>query len=519
MDRKLLLLLVFWLTASPALAQVLTTDLPAVPTETYAVTVKMTWPQPAQVQIEEPPGELVLRFDRPLDYEAFAALAPRISRWAPGLFLGYDSLVLRLAPQVQPLVLVEDGVVVLKLALPRQNLADFEETQPQPDARLRLHLLKANLLWSTGETWAASQLLEQLLQQNLQNVEILTAQSVVESRQGRWRRASLAVDQARRLEGAETRGDLPVLGSEHAPRMAALWLHDTEDGGTQRDGLRLQGHVFLAAGLRVLLGYELAKLDADAGTPLGAQLGTDGTLSHLGALGLRYDGLSGSWLMARGTATVDGAGAVLEGELWDRLGGTRLVLGWAEPRWDLPTLAAIGATRDALGLVRTLRAWRALGRALHGEVSGQLGLHLERWRAGRDDAEVTDLMGQFSLLYTTWFAKPRFFVSYTAQHLEPLDRQLGSVNSPQVLTAIFQQNQVHSFQAGAQLPLWRWLSVEAFGGYALSVWSNNGALYGGSINWQPPSGLRASIRYQRALTSIGSAHFASNLLASLGWTF
>ncbi len=70
---------VAWLAPAAANAQMIATDLPAAGDPGPAATLTLAWPQPAAVAVESPHGELVLRFDQAVEYEAFAALAPRIA--------------------------------------------------------------------------------------------------------------------------------------------------------------------------------------------------------------------------------------------------------------------------------------------------------------------------------------------------------------------------------------------------------------------------------------------------------
>jgi len=501
----------------PALAQVVSTNL-ADRRDPATVEVHLHWPQPARCEVEQTAEELVLRFDQPVDYDAFGTLAPRLSHWVTAAFFGYDSMALKLAPGVRTSVEVRNGSILLKLTATE---ADSQATQEMPETatptaatqvKARLQRLKAELLWSTGDAWEASELLAQMQRDKPQDVELLAVRSVVETRLGRWRLASAHLDRAAELQHLERRGDWPVRGSEHAPRAEAAWLRDRIDGGVGRDGLRLAGHTFLHPGLRLALGYEFAALPPVSGPVQMTQLIT---------AGLRQDFENGSWLALRAGGNQEQGGVVAEGESWDAWGATRLTLAYRELRWDLPVLASLGARRDGIGATRTLRSWSSLGRALHGDISGQIAVHLERWTAEHETGPLSDLLTLASLRYVSWYARPRLSLAWSAQHLEILEHETGAVSPHRgkALAAALVRNQIHLLTVGAQLPIWRWLSADVLAGHALSVWGQDAAQFGAGLAWQPPTGFRIAVRYQRGLVPGGYDAVSSNLLVTAGGAF
>ncbi len=512
------------LLATPAFAQMIATNLD-LPRDPGTVEVELAWPQPTRCEVKQTAEELVLRFDQPVDYDVFRTLAPRIATWVNSASFGYDSMVLQLTPGTRAAVTGRDGKVVLTLTanlsdvqanpeLPQTATPTATATAP-PSARDRLLRLKAELLWTMGDAWEASELLAQLAQDKPNNVELLAVRSVVETRLGRWRLASADLDKAARLQGLEGRGDLPARGSEHAPRVETTYLHDRIDGGVGRDGVRTTGHAFLLPGLRLTLSHEIDRF-------LYPSFPHDSGLDMVFTAGLRQDFQSGSWLALKAKSDFSQVGVVAEGGLWDPWGGTRLTATWHELFKDLAGFLGYYGWRDAVGATRTLRSWSDLGRTLHGDITGQIGIHLERWTNPNDTGPVSDLLGLASLRYVSWYAKPHLSVTYSAQHVQILEHEPVGGKSPfpdHYLASLIVRNQIHVLTLGAQLPLWRWLSVDALGGYAVSVWGEDAAQFGGGLAWQPPTGFRAAVRYQRGMVPGGYGAVSSNLAVTAGGAF
>lgn len=513
-------LLLFLLSANVS-AQIVSVDAPQA--DASSVVLTLYWPQPAQATAELDRQEWVIRCTQPLNYEAFAQVMPRLQKWVISAFFGYDSMVFTLAPGATVQATNTAGKVQLRLqstqvtAPPRDDSA--QAVTGDEHAARRLQFLKATLLWSFGQTWQASELLEQMRQVDPKNSDILNAQGVVEQRQGRWRAAAEALDRANTLQGIENRRDLPPRGTEHAPRVLAEFAHDEQSGQVTREGLRLNGHAFLAAGVRLSFGYEFAQLQAPTGSLLAAALPSGELTDHLGILGLRYDAPSGSWLGLRLSGTSNQVGLGVHAELWDRFGATQLSATAAETRWDLPSLAALNATRDGVGVARSVRAWNSLGRALAGDITLQMAGYLERWTSQRDPSTVSDMLLSGGVQYATWWTKPQIFFGYAVQHLQPLDDAPAPSAPRHELSTIIVKSHFHLLSGGARYLLWRWLSVSGFGGYGLSYFSDNTAQFGGELAWQPPSGLRGTVRYQFGVSPESYGNATSTLRIGVGATF
>jgi len=476
----------------------------------------MSWPAPVIAEVKERRGEIVLRLDQPINRSAFIALAPRIGRWVKNIQLGYDSVVIQLATKVTAQVFQTKGKILVKLSGRRGSSST--PTSGKRAARHRLAFLKAVLLWSMGEIWQAAHLLEEMGRKRPKNIEILSARSVVENRQGRWRKSSSLLRRANKAQGLPSRGMLPIRGSEHAPRAQLSWYRDDQEDGTAGNGMVVSGHGFVSPGLRLYLGYQYAEVNGQDGSPLAALLDDGGQSSHLLRFGGRQDLMDGSWISAGAIGTPQPSGAVVHGQLWDRWGATGLSLTFREPRWQLPVLVGLGAIRDAVSITRTLRSWRHLARPLRGQISARTSVQLERWRVSGANSALTNMTASGSLLYLSWRARPRLWAEYTIWHLQPLTADSGEAGHT-VLVAAFARSHMHTLIMGAQYPLWQWLRAEAFLGYSVSYWNRNAAQFGGSLSWSPPDGLQAFARYQRVVRPSTYGTMTTKLTIHAGSTF
>ncbi len=497
-------------------AQLITTDLAPGLANARAVVITLTWPEPVVAEVEHRFDEMIFRLDRPLNQGAFSALAPRISKWVRNVLLGYDSVVVQLAPQVTANVAQSKGKIVIQLS------AQTPEAPPaQGDrntARDRLAFLKAVILWSIGEISAAADLLEKMGNAHPKNIEILAARSVVETRLDRWRRASILLHRAKSAQGLPSRGMLPVLGSNHAPHALVKWHDDRQEDGTIRQGMAVSGHGFMSAGLRMRAGYQYADVNAAPDAALRSFLDVKGHSSHLVTLQVRHDRTDGSWLGATLLGSPTPAGLRLQGERWDRWGSTNLSMSIREPRWELPVLIGLRAVRDALSVTRKLRSWSQLGRPLRGQITARMGLQLERWKLSGADESMVDLLASGSLLYVSWRAGPRLWAEYSVIHLQPLTTDTGDIHHA-TLVATLKQSHMHSLNIGAQQPIWNWLQMEAFGGYSLNYWDRNATQFGASLSWMPPSGFQLVARYQRVMQPATYGAMTAKLTIHAGGTF
>ena len=493
--------------AQPLWAQLVTSDHQPAAGPTSAVKLTLAWPQPVTVVSQMPPGELVLRFDQPINYDAFAAVVPRLSAWVSAAFFGFDSLVLKLTVGCTAEVTLVDGKVVVHLSLPHTGHTEVAATAPTA-GRVRLRRLKADVMWATGQTWQAAEILDQLSQENPDSPELLAARSVVATQLERWRQASEHLDQAARLQNHASRGHWPIRGSEHAPRSMVEMVRDSQTGVGDRLGLRASGHTFLAAGLRAGAAYEWAHM---------ATLSAD---RHIGSVHLRLDGRSGSWCAARGGAS--GADLFAGGQcgLWSTLGTTTLSANFAEPRMDLPAFASLGLTRHELGVSQSVRSLSSVGRALAGEVSAQFNAGWQQWTAS--SAQSHGIAAGAAVQYTSRRARPRITAAWLVQHWQPLS---GSAADPVQsstgggFASLLSRFHVHTAALGVQVPLWQWLMADVHGGYGINAFGSNSVVFGGGIGWTPASGPRASLRYQSGMVPTGAGATLASATAALGWAF
>lgn len=506
---RLALVTTLWsclLLASPAEAQLVN-----VAATGDSAVLTLAWPQPATVEVEANDArELVLRFDQPVQYDAFAAALPQVARWVAGAFFGYDSLVLTFAPGASGGAQVRDGKIEVTLQIPAKGGDVAAEPPPSDEARKRLRQLKANLLWSKGQAPAALDLLGELLREYPNDKALLAARGMVATRMELWRLASALVADAQVASGPQRARNWPLRGNEHAPKVAAAVTADRQGGAAERIGVRASGHTFVADGVRLGAAYEGAAVHSEPGQWL-AQNGVADRQRHQAQLLLRADGLGGNWCAARGGVAGLQPTVGAECALWSTLGATALAATWDEPRWELPVFAGLGVSRSSIQLSQNFRSFGDAGRNLSGELSGRLAVGFESWRAGGTQSALS---AQGQIQFVSWRARPRWTAAWSFQHLQPLGTG-GSAALAQVLPRFH----LHNLVGGVQWNLWQWLTIDAYGGYGLSLWGANAVQFGGGIGWAPAAGVQASVRLQQGLVPSAIGSTSTALVASLGHTW
>ncbi len=456
------------------------------------VAVTLTWAGPVQVTSATRAGRTTLSFSRVLDVASLRALGPQLHPWVTGIHVASSALTLVVAPHARVVARADGNVVHLWVGPARAG----PQAPTAVDPRARLKLLKAALLWSTGDPWGANRLLDELLRASPKRGDLLAAKSVAERRLDRWRRASEALDAvpgARRTPGA------PPAGSAHAPRVDVVGVHQRQGDTLLRRTLAVTGHGFVTSGVRLATRAEVGGTDLP------------GTRFR-GALTLRHDLRSGSWWSVTGFGAPEQSGGRATVSLWDRLGRTELRAGRGEARWDLPSLMRLRTSRDAVTLRRTLRALGPLGRLLRGNVTAEVSVALERWQAGTET--LRDVFASASLRYVSWMARPQLEAGWTVLWLRPLNAPA----TPQgALAVTLAKTQIHLLTGGLRVPLWRWWSVAGFVGYGFSVHGEDAVQAGVSTAWEPPSGLTLSASYRRGVDPASYGLALDGAQAQIGW--
>lgn len=170
---------------------------------------RLSWDRNVTVDVEQDGRELILRFDRSLGEVDLASLQQAFPGLIESARYGYDSLVVRVAPQVEQSVLVRKRSVSVRLTV-RQS----EEplcTQGQLSAPARLRYLAAVAQLELGQLDAARAELDALREECPGSGDVHAASGRLEERAGRW---YLALDH---YENARAAGF-----TQHEPAEASL---------------------------------------------------------------------------------------------------------------------------------------------------------------------------------------------------------------------------------------------------------------------------------------------------------
>jgi hypothetical protein len=284
--------------------------------------VLIDWPEASGATLRQEGREVLLSFLRatpPIDAEALLDCAAGLLE---GVSLGYDTLLLSLAPDV---ILSQTEVGIgLRLVLqrspevvpegPRIAAGSVPETEPSAEeggsslnaprprspAELRLRLLEAQLLAQTGQLSEARARFEALRQEMPDSPEPLAGSAGLAQRTGRWRQALGLYQTALLLDPGEQdlTSAIDAIERTAGRRLRAdIEYRETQGGlGTGRATAvigGLSGQQPFGDGWRLGFNAEFADVDA---TQVQRRDGTVGPFSGLrerSELFLQYDSLGG----------------------------------------------------------------------------------------------------------------------------------------------------------------------------------------------------------------------------------
>lgn len=169
----------------------------------------LSWDSAVTVDVEQDGRELILRFDRSLGEMDVASLQQAFAGLIESAQYGYDSLVVRVAPQVEQQVLVRKRSVSVRLTVRPSEEPLCPQGQLSAPARLRYLAAVAQL--ELGQLDAARAELDALREECPDSGDVHAASGRLEERAGRW---YLALDH---YEHARAKGF-----TQHEPAEASL---------------------------------------------------------------------------------------------------------------------------------------------------------------------------------------------------------------------------------------------------------------------------------------------------------
>ena len=374
--------------------------------------VLIDWPGGSVATLRREGREVLLSSPRALPSIDGQALMDCAAGLLEGVSLGYDTLLLSLAPGVTlsqasagtglHLVLQRgpdaalEGPLVADTTAPgagplaREDVSSSDARRSRSPAELRLRLLEAQLLAQTGQLSEARTRFEALRQEMPESPEPLAGSANLAQQSGRWRQAlalyqtallldpgerglTSAIDAIERTAGRRLRADIEyreTQGSLGTGRATAII------GG-------LSGQQPFGNGWRLGFNTEFADVDA---TQVQRRDGTVGSFSgprERAELFLQYDSRGGQVIIGSLFLTGDTPGAGIRVELPDESGVTALRAEFRRPNWDFFQSIIDRGTRDRVAVGRRQQ--------LTGNLTGRLEVGANRYGIA-SDREVASTM-------------------------------------------------------------------------------------------------------------------------------
>jgi hypothetical protein len=319
---------------------------------------------PGQVTLRQDDRDVLVSFPRPLpDFNA-QALLDQAAGLLEAVNVGYDTLLLRLAPGVTVSKIAEQGAVRLALqpatagpggeTLPGQAVTETDQEGAQ-----RLRMLGAQLMARTGQASEARAQFGDLILTMPNNPEPMSGLAGVEQTAGRWRQALALYERAQHLdpEDPSIADAIDAIKHEHAPRLRADFEFRRTNAG-EGSGIStaaitgLSGQQNFGDAWHLGVSINAARVNASqVQQPSGAVENITG-LRQRSELSLQHDSLNG--MVVAGSAYLTGAipGVGIRGELPDDHGTTYLRADYRRPDWDFFQSIVDNGTRDRVSIGR-----------------------------------------------------------------------------------------------------------------------------------------------------------------------
>jgi hypothetical protein len=354
--------------------------------------------------------EALLAFPRALPPIDAQALADCAGGMLVGVSVGYDTLLLSLAPDVTLIRVETEGGLHLVLQRASAGVAPGDEAQAANSAPLagatpaedsggfRLRLLQAQLLAQTGQLAAARERFEVLRREMPESPEPLSGSAGLALQTGRWRQA-LAYYQDALLLDPEAPAIAAAIGAiERAAgrRLRAdIEYRETEGGlGTGKATAiigGISGQQPFGEGWRLGFAGDVAQIDAAQVQRSNGTVGPFSGERQRAELFLQHDSVGGRVVIGSLFASGDTLGAGLRAEFPDDYGVTGLRAEYRRPNWDFFQSMIDHGTRDRVAIGRRHR--------LTNDLTGRLEVGANRYgiEGDRDAAKTASVTGELRL--------------------------------------------------------------------------------------------------------------------------
>ena len=331
---------------------------------------------------------------------SFAKVAPafdapdlqrRAAAWLEGVSVGYDSLLLRLAPGVGVRIEAKDAILILTLSLGAGAATSADAPKVGPHATdgtgaLRLELLRAQLLLREQELSLARSRFAALRAAMPGRPEPLIGLASVERQVGHWRRSLELYREAVTVGGdtADLAAALREIEDAQASRASVDVERRTSRGGSLDAPVTLtlgqaKGFQRVEEAWRVGVDANTVEVRTATVRRMSGALESFSGSRNRADLSVQHDHIDGSVTIGALFLGSGNAGLGLQRRQPDDAGSTGFVAEWHRPSWAYVEGLIDGALRDRVSIFRIQR--------LRAELNGRIEFGFNRYHQ-RDDGEL-----------------------------------------------------------------------------------------------------------------------------------
>lgn len=508
------------------------------------VLIDIPMPGASGVMLRQQGREVLLSSPQALPPIDVRALQDCAANLIEGISVGYDTLLLSLAPGVTVTrTNVQGGLhlVLRHAARPAREAGHLAATvggasdEPHADERLgeapsasdqgglRLRLLEAQLLLQTGQLGEAHQRYEALRQDMPASPDPLNGLASLALRSGRWREAKALYQEALLLDPGEPGAAAAVRAIERAtaPRLRSeVEYRETEGGvGTGRATAVIggvSGQQPFGQGWRLGFAADFAQVDASQVLKRNGTVGSFSGQRQRAEVYVQHDSVGGQVIVGSLFLNGDTPGLGLRAELPDTWGATTLRAEYHRPNWDFFQSLIDYGTRDRLAVGRRQQ--------LTSDLTGRLDVGGNRYgiQGDRDVADTISLSGELRLGSLAGIRGLSTAYVLDSEYLLRRTDRIGADGQRFAPLQVFER-EVHALTLG-YAGVWkdstreRALTYELSAGYGVDRYGKAGPLVAGNLGYVLGS-LEVRLRGSY-VENIGRSRGTTTVLGgSLTWVF
>jgi hypothetical protein len=508
------------------------------------VLIDIPMPRASGVMLRQQDREVLLSSPQALPPIDVRALQDCAANLIEAISVGYDTLLLSLAPGVTVTrTNVQGGLhlVLQHAAMPAREAGQLAAAvsgasdEPHADERLgeapsandqgglRLRLLEAQLLLQTGQLGEAHQRYEALRQDMPASPDPLNGLASLALRSGRWRDAKALYQEALLLDPGEPGAAAAVRAIERAtaPRLRSeVEYRETEGGvGTGRATAVIggvSGQQPVGQGWRLGFAADFAQVDASQVSKRNGTVGSFSGQRQRAEVYVQHDSVGGQVIVGSLFLNGDTPGLGLRAELPDAWGATTLRAEYHRPNWDFFQSLIDYGTRDRLAVGRRQQ--------LTTDLTGRLEVGGNRYgiQGDREVADTISLSGELQLGSLAGIRGLSTAYVLDSEYLLRRTDRIGADGQRFAPLQVFER-EVHALTLGyaggwKDSTRERALTYELSAGYGVDRYGKAGPLVAGNLGYVLGT-LEVRLRGSY-VENIGRSRGATTVLGgSLTWVF